>query len=226
PDLINGVSTIDPTQVGGFKTFQELEELDSHGNTFWDDIAGDPENYVPPISPYMQESTVPRSGTDPITGTKLSPPSSPNGTNPINGHEWNPSGASMEPPGDIQYACIFDLPSPRDCTQPGAVCDCTGDPAAENPLCDPNPNNGQSPTLQSRAKAYPGVKNLAIAKGMQDQGIVASICPKQISDPTLPDYGYRPAVAAILDRLKLALHALCFPKSLNHDASGEVACTM
>ena len=54
PDLVNGVSALDPTQVGGFKTSAELDLTDPAGNTFWDDIAGDPENYVPAVSPYMQ----------------------------------------------------------------------------------------------------------------------------------------------------------------------------
>ena len=61
------------------------------------------------------------------------------------------------------------------------------------------------PTLQTRAKAYPGVKNLAIAKGMKAQGIVASICPAQLTDSTQPDYGYRPAVSSILAGLKKRL---------------------
>ena len=62
-DLKSGTDPLDMTQVGGFKTYEELNLKDSHGNTFWDDIVGDPENYVYPLSPYMQESTAPRSGT-------------------------------------------------------------------------------------------------------------------------------------------------------------------
>ncbi len=232
PDLTHGVSTLDPTQVGGFKTYAELSQQDSHGNTFWDDIAGDPESYVPPISPYMQESIVPRAGTDPITGIAVSPPSAPTGTNPINGHEWLPTGSMSEPPGDIEYACIFTLPTPRDCSQPGAVCDCDGDASKDNPLCDPNPHDSGNLTLQSRAKAYPGVKNLAIAKGMQDQGIVASICPNQLMAPDNPDgtpaadYGYRPAMKAILDAMQRRLGGQCLPDKLATDASGQVACTL
>ena len=54
--------------VGGFKTAAELSPMDGNGHTYWDDIAGDPEHYVPALSPFMVESTVPRVGTDPITG--------------------------------------------------------------------------------------------------------------------------------------------------------------
>jgi hypothetical protein len=221
PDLINGVSALDPSQVGGFKTSAELALKDTQGNTFWDDIAGDPETYAPPLSPFMVESTVPRSGTDPITGIAISPTSSPNGTNAINGHEWT----IAQPPGDIEYACIFSLASPIDCSQPGAVCDCTG-LAPDDPLCDPNPNDNGNPTLQSRAKAYPGVKNLAIAKGMGDQGVVASICAKQVTDPTQGDYGYRPAIDAVVRRMTQALKASCAPVALVPDASGQVGCFM
>ncbi len=231
PDLIAGINTTDNTPEGGFKTYQELLGQDSKGNTFWDDILGDPENYVLPLSPFMQESTVPRSGTDPITGIAISPPGSPVGANTLNGHEWNPTGSTGGPPGDIEYACIFDLPTPRDCSQPGAVCDCDGDASKDNPLCDPNPNDSGNLTLQSRAKAYPGVKNLAIVKGMQNQGIAASICPAQTKNPTNADgtpaanYGYRPAVKAIIDRLKQALKGQCLPRTLTPDpTTHEVPC--
>ena len=101
PDLVNGLYT-DPltgkvSAVGGFKSFDELSDKDKFGNTYWDDIVGDPESYVPPLSPFMQESTVPRTGTDPITGIAMSPPGSPNGANPINGHEWWTSGVPRPP---------------------------------------------------------------------------------------------------------------------------------
>jgi hypothetical protein len=198
PDLVNGVSDLDPKAVGGFKTYAELLERDPKGNVFWDDIAGDPENYVAPGSPYMQESTAPRSGTDPITGVAISPAGSPNGTNPINGHEF----PIATPPGDIEYACVYPLLHPIDCSQPGAVCDCAGSGAAGNPLCDPNPNDSGNPTLQTRGKAYPGLKELAIAKGMGTQGIVTSICPAQLSDNTQGDYGYDAAAKTIVDAVK------------------------
>ncbi len=197
PDLVNGVSSLDPKAVGGFKSAAELALNDTQGNAIWDDIAGDPENYVAPKSPFMQESTIPRSGTDPITQTAISPPKPPN-TNPINGHEWD----IATPAGDIEYACVFPLASPIDCSVTGAICDCGGDPTAANPLCDPNPNDGMKPTLQTRAKAYPGLKELAIAKGLGTQGIVTSICVKQLTDSTAGDYAYRPAIRTIIDAVK------------------------
>ncbi len=227
PDLINGVSALDPTQIGGFKTSAELDLMDSTGmHSFWDDIVGDPENYVPPISPFMIESTVPRSGTDPITGAAITAPSATNGVGAmpggsfINDHEWN----IPTPPGDIEYACVFPIPTAKNCADPTVTsCDCRGLAAnADNPLCETNPMDSGNLTLQTKAKAYPGLKNLAIAEGMGTQGIAASICAKQLTDNTQADYGYRPAVNAIIDRLKLALHGQCLPRTLSPDNTGYV----
>jgi hypothetical protein len=221
PDLINGVSALDPTQVGGFKTARELSLLDAQGNVFWDDVAGDPENDVPAKSPFMIESTTPRNGTDPITGIAISPANTPNGAgNPLNDHERT----IPAPPGDIEYACIFPalLAIDESSATTGAG-DCASNPP-DNPLCSPNPNDGDKNTLQTKAKAYPGVKHLAIARGMGSQGIAASVCPEQVTDPTRPDYGYRPAMGAIVDRLKQALDGECLPRALTTDAEGQVAC--
>ena len=234
PDLINGVSALDKTQIGGFKTSAELDLMDKTGtHSFWDDIAGDPENYVLAASPFMVESTTPRTGTDPVTGAMLSPPSTPNGSgamvggSPINDHEWN----IPTPAGDIEYACVFPILAPINCADPSVTaCDCRIDaanPTADNPLCSPNPADNMNLTLQTKAKAYPGIKHLAIAHGMGTQGIAASICAKQISDNTTADFGYRPAVKAIVDRLKQALHGQCLPRTLQPNAQGyESACVI
>jgi hypothetical protein len=215
PDLIHGVSTLDPTQVGGFRTAHELSLTDAHGNVFWDDIAGDPENYLPARSPFMVESTTPRSGTDPITGALLGLTS----TNALNGHDRT----IAEPPGDIEYACIIPLVQPIDESQGSG--DCSSNPT-DNPLCAPNPSDGGKNTLRTGAKAYPGVKHLAIARGMGAQGIAASMCFAQTTDLVAPDFGYRPAMTSILDRVKQAIHAPCLPRALKTDADGQVACVI
>ncbi len=225
PDLVNGVDALDKTQVGGFKTAAELDLLDSEGHTFWADIAGDPENYVAALSPYMVESTVPRTGTDPITGTTMAPVTAAANANPINGHERT----IPTPAGDIEYACTFPILNPIDCSNPAVTaCDCRDTPGQinDNPLCAPNPNDNDNLSLQIAAKAYPGIKHLAIVKGMGDQGIAASICAKQLTDSTALDYGYRPAARAIVDRLKGALGGQCLPKQLTPNASGQVACSI
>jgi hypothetical protein len=220
PDLTAGLDNSTPPQpVGGFKTAKELSLTDSHGNVFWDDIAGDPENYKPAKSPFMVESTTPRSGTDPITGISISPATTPNGGgNPLNDHEYTIAG----PPGDIEYACIFQLLTPRDESSMTVTGDCNSNPK-DNPLCSLNSVDGKN-TLQTKAKAYPGIKHLAIARGMGNQGIAGSICPAQLTDNTRADFGYRPAVRAIIDRLKQALHGECLPRQLLEDPQGKVDC--
>ena len=209
----------------GFKNYDELSAPNDQGVTGWDVILGDPEAYIAPLDPHMNEAVDPRSGTNPITGTAIAPPNSPNGTNALNGHEY-----TIDARDDLQYACVFDLPTSRNCGTGSTEvsCDCQ-DPNNDNPLCEPNPNdldaNGNPRrTLQTRAKAYPGLRELAVLKGMASQGIVGSVCPKQVSDPNSPDYGYRPAIGSIIDRLKQALGGQCLPRTLTPDEKGQVPC--
>src|SRR5260370_37776670 len=58
---------------------------------------------------------------------------------------------------------------------------------------------------------------------MGNQGIVSSICPQETVDTTSPLYGYRPAVAAIIDRLKAALTNACLPRKLKVTAQAGQA---
>jgi hypothetical protein len=208
----NGV----PDLSAGFKSYDELNASDGKGATYWDDIVGDPETYVAPRSPFMVESTGPRSGVDPITGASIDPTSTPNGSGAqvggalLNDHEFT----IPAPAGNIEYACIFPILQPLDCTK--VTCDCA---ASDSPLCEG--------TMQTKAKAYPGLKNLTIAKGMGQQGIAASLCAKTV-DPTdidSPEYGYRPAVTAIIDRLKTAIGNPCLPLQPTIDpTSKQVSC--
>jgi hypothetical protein len=59
---------------------------------------------------------------------------------------------------------------------------------------------------------------------------VASICPKNPiaqGDPASDrDYGYNPAVGAIINRLKEALVATCLPRPLAPEENQEVPCTV
>jgi hypothetical protein len=188
----------------GFKNAEEMSAKDKDGVSTWDTIIGDPANYVAPKDPHMIESVQPRMG--------LPGPTSPAGTDPINGHEYTIAN------NDLQYACIFDLPAPRDCSVTGVNgCDCnTG---TDNPLCDET-----TKTLQVRAKGYPGTRELSLLKAANSQGIVASVCPAQLTDLKSPDYGYRPAIGSIIDRLKTALGGQCLPRELSPDAKGQVPC--
>ncbi len=215
PDLLNGLDD-EGRVVGGFQSGTELAK-----NGTWDLILGDPSCYTKdpgacrPTDPHMIESMDPRSGTNPVTNDAIAPPSASEGPNAINGHEY-----LNLPRKDLQYACIFPLKTAIDCGPMGSSCDCA-DPANkdQNPLCD-----STTPTLQERAKAYPGIRELQVLKGLADRGIVGSICPEQQLDSALDNFGYRPAVGAIIERLKKELGGQCLPRSLSPDATGGVSC--
>ncbi|WP_281333655.1 hypothetical protein [Polyangium sp. 6x1] len=196
----------DPTNLAqGLKSTAELEApLDASGRTTWDVILGDPTKYVKPLDPLMIESVAKRAGTNPITGDALVDANAPE-ENPINGHERTIAG------DDLQYACIFPLPQgqERDCTDDTlAGCDCK-DTTNDSPLCAQNPASGGAPTLQVRAKAYPGLRQLEVLKGLGEQAVVGSVCPARIDDLAAPDHGYRPVMAALQERLKARVHNAC-----------------
>ncbi len=204
PDLNAGLDA-NGKPIGGFKSGSELAKaLPSLGYSGWDLILGDFEHYGAPKDPLMHESFLARTGNNPITGDPLAGQAL---VNKINGNEW-----TIPKHDDLQYACIFPLvkvgadgsitADKRDCTMPGtyAGCDCE-DTNNDNPLCQVNPATGK-PTDQVRAKLYPGLRHLAVLKGLGTQGVVASGCPAQLTTPTQADFGYRPAVASLVERLK------------------------
>ncbi len=152
------------------------------------------------IDPHMIQSITPRAGLPAPSAT-----SGDNGPDPVHGREWDTKGY------DLQYACTFPLAVPTTCPKSGdASCaDCAG--TSNPPLC------GASPLQQVRAKAYPTVRQLQVARGLGDQGIAASLCPRTANlDGVTPEpestmaganplYGYRPAVKSIVDHMKPAL---------------------
>src|SRR5205823_13167414 len=157
--------------------------------------------------PLMVESVNPRGGMDAET-----PPAPLVGTeggylaNKVNGHERVNPGSD-----DLQYACIFHLANPKPCAGADVdptSCDCAEDPrdpdsivtVAKNPLCQDQ--QGNYTTTQRFAKAYPGLRELEVLKGFGDNSIVASICARNLEHSEAQDYGYRPAVDAIVERLK------------------------
>lgn len=174
-------------------------------NEKWVKILGrDPSNFnFEGIDPHMIQSVAPRKG---LSGADL--PRGDNGTD-VHGREWQTGKA------DLQYACTFALPTnmQRTCTANDQSCDCTPDATTNPPLCD-------SGNKQIRAKAYPTVREFQVVRALGDQGIAASLCPIQLDDPSKGDYGYRPAVAAIIDRLKNALTTQCLPQKLVAGAEG------
>jgi hypothetical protein len=209
-----------PADLGeGFKTSDELL-TENNGVSTWDIILGDPQSYVAPQDPHMIEAIDPRTGQNPITGDAIVPVDQPP-TNPINGKEY-----TIAMRDDLQYACIFPLPQPRDCADPAVSCDCK-DPINDNPLCEEkDPAISGNRTLQTKAKAYPGLRELSVLKSLGSQGITASVCPAQVSSLGALDFGYRPMIEAIAERLKTTVRGGCLPRSLDTDDQGRVECLM
>ncbi|WP_437586335.1 hypothetical protein [Sorangium sp. So ce1000] len=214
PDLRRGMDK-DGNPVGGFKSAKELSAPNAGFASTWDIILGDPKSRRSPGDPHMIESPVPREGENPITGTRIAGPDSPDDANTINGHEWNPNPDF----GDLQYACTFPL------LEPVTGGDCASDEDRDSPLCKDNPD-GTDSDRQVSAKAYPGLRQLELIRDLGEQGIVGSVCPAQLHDAAEGrlDYGYRPAVGAIVDRLKTKLRGQCLPRALQPDEHGQVSC--
>lgn len=169
------------------------------------------------IDPHMIQSSDPRPGLPPATAS--------DDADPVHGREWT-TGRT-----DLQFACTFDLyerdangvavPIRRECSatdRSNNRCDCDGN--RDLPLCAADDRN-----VQVRGKAYPTRRQLMVAKELDAQGIVASLCPKQLTEPAADDYGYRPAVRAITSRLERSLVGSCLPRALERqDDAGNVAC--
>jgi hypothetical protein len=156
--------------------------------------------------------------------------------NPINGRDYDTSGSdgfsAGGTPSDLEYACIFPLPQPIVCTPEafaaGKSCDCNKDDT-DRPLCEASPGSGNSGTIQYWSKAYPGTRQLQVLRDYGANSIVASICARNVDVATSdkrPDFGYRPAIAAIVDRLKGQLGNRCLPRSLLTGEDDTVACTL
>ncbi len=170
-------------------------------------------------------------------------PTAPTNANP-NGSEYN---TALE---DLEYACIFPLVTARACActtgsndyasckylNPNDCCDQTfqtdggggqnGVPNYDKPLC-----NG---TTQVAAKAYPGLREIAVlhdyatssVAAAQGNSVVASICPKDLSTPASPGYGYNPAVSALVTRMKGALKGSCLSSPIAVNSNGSISCSV
>jgi hypothetical protein len=187
----------------------------------WLKITGtDAENYnFSGADFHMLESEAPRTQS-------ACPPTSSDTCDPINGREWTTNKA------DLQFSCIFQLAAPKDCTQPQyqGACDCYNGPGAINPSNKPlcQMVAGAYTATQIYGKAYPSVREMEIAHAMADQpagiqGIASSLCPIHTTAASASDpvFGYRPAVNAIIDRLKNALSVQCLPQALAVDPTTQ-----
>jgi len=199
----------------------DCPQKDQLADADWTKIIGkDPVNYdFTGMDFHMLESAVPRTGSS-------CPPASNDDCDPVNGREWDSKKQ------DLQYACIFPLvdpqtgaPQPKDCTQPmySGACDCeTGAYDNGAPLCQKDAT-GAYAQVQINGKAYPSAREMQIAHAVGPQGIVSSLCPihAAASSATDPVFGYRPAVNAIVNRLKNALSVQCLPQKLTVEATTQ-----
>ncbi len=207
--------------IGGVPGKLLSEEADGTQKLDWTKILGrDPSRWDESgIDPHMLQSSSAR--------RDLPPPTSSTDADPVHGREWTTQGK------DLQYACTFDLyergpdgrPTPlrRPCDEndrKNGVCDCDG--TKDAPLCAADDLD-----VQVKGKAYPTRRELMVAKELDVQGIVASLCPKQLTAPEDDDYGYRPAVRAITTRLERSLVGSCLPRALERqDEAGNVPCSV
>jgi hypothetical protein len=218
-DIATATSLQTPDKLEYLHT-SELSKVDPVlGLSRWDVILGDPLGNVPAADPAMHESVDERSGRNPITLDPMVSSSSTNPkANPINGHE-----RAIPSRDDLQYACIFPLTNPRDCDSSVRACDC-GPEETTNPLCQP-PNGGLGGPRQFFAKAYPGPRHLDVLKRFGANAILASICPKVVTgEKTDLAFGYRPAVAGIVKRLRCTGLDAEFERDPNSSEFGTVPC--
>ena len=189
----------DPARQLRFKSSAELTNAD------WARIAGSPGTPWRAATADSPEvaSTPPIPASEPTMVESPSVRANVTTANPINGREYdttNEGGA----PDDLQYACIFPLPSPRDCAAVDntlEACDCFAG-SVDKPLCESTPGNGSPGTVQYWAKAYPGLRPLQVLRDLGSASIVSSICARNVTNVERPDFGYRPAMAAIAEGLQ------------------------
>jgi hypothetical protein len=199
----------------------------------WVSILGtDPQTYnYAGIDPHMIESYQPR------MGIPMSPAAAGTaGLTADEGPDWVTDGTAVTRvnlPVDREYACIFKLTTPRNCDPGNAAnaesdissCDCSTAGLAADAVpavCDTT-----NPLQQDYAKTYPTIRELLLANLLKGQGIVASLCPIDIVDNAAgndPNYGYRPAISSIIDRLKSSLGVTCLPETLTETEAGVVPC--
>jgi hypothetical protein len=177
------ISLFTNSLVGGFKPVSEID---------WAAVIGDPSTGAPPSDPLMIPSVSPRVGTNPATGSPLAPPEATSPTaNIINGHE-----RIVAKGDDLQYACIYPRPVPKDCAAVEEDCECITGNFETNPVCQRA--DGGYGTVQFAHRAVPATRSLSVLRGLGEQGVAASICAPVTTNLSDPVFAYRPAVDALL----------------------------
>jgi hypothetical protein len=231
---------VDPTNP-------DSKQKDTLTTDDWQLILGkDPEKLdYTGIDPHMVESYNQRTNVPvPTRGFKVADQSQPENADPIAGREWQTDSTSPLHAGlavDREYACTFKLDVQRDCSDANIKadptlsdsCDCAS-PAGGGAFTHaevPAVCNDANPRLQDSAKAYPTIRELDLARLLgqvpnANEGIISSLCPIHTTDMS-PDhmsdplYGYRPAMDAIVNRLRSALATQCLPNRLDIDLTAN-----
>jgi hypothetical protein len=230
--IASDVDASDRPLAPGVLRFQDAQELEQ--NDTWAAILGSPGRAwraASPGKPEVQGIPAVRPTLVQMLESDFERPGVVAG-NDINGREYNTldGEGAMAARDDLQYACIFPLPDPVDCTMvdegAGQTCDCFVG-KFDRPLCEQDPGVTPASTTQYWSKAYPGVRHLEVLEGYGANSIVASICARNVENDAAADFGYRPAIAAIVDRLKEQLGDRCLPRPLLVDAvDGTVSCNL
>ena len=191
--------------------------------------------------------------TPPWSSQTMQPTTAAPTADPFNGHEWNTALEDLEYACIAQLTTTKPCPCtassatfnscvylhPNDCCSLSYTTDALGNPGADydKPLCQP-PGGGAQTTTQYFFKGYPGLREIAVLHDYavstdadtQGNSIVASICPKDLSAASQtansPGYGYNPAVAALITRLKEKLKGSCLPRPLQPNADGSLPCNV
>jgi hypothetical protein len=134
---------------------------------------------------HMIQSVTPRVGLPGVTAAA--------GADPIHGRERDTRGE------DLQYACTYALAEPLACPASSPDCNCSpGDT-----LC----STGAPPVTQLRGAAYPGIRQLEVARALGDRAIVSSICAAHAVEdaPGDPLFAYRSTMTQLGDRMARSL---------------------
>jgi len=197
-----------PASLGSGHAIEYMNGADLESSGRWPLLIGDRAHNVRPSDPFMIESIEERTGQNPLTNIPIVSSVSTNPlANSINGHEQKNSSFD-----DLQFACIFPLPTPKPCASGDSLCDCSADKmgntaaitASNTPLCQP-PEGGAPTTTQYFGKGYPSTRELTLAKQLGARAVPASICPKTMTDTDSPDYAYKPAFSALRARIATTL---------------------
>ncbi len=224
-DIATPETLRDPAHLEYLDVERFNETIPGLGINRWQLILGDPLLNVPPADPFMRESVAPRSGENPLTrdpivaATSLDPKASP-----INGHERTVDNQ------DLQYACTFELATPRDCSRASArvPCECSEARSPSDPVCQP-PSGGLATTTQFFAKAYPGLRELDVLRQHGPQSVLASICPKPLTGRGANqelEFGYRPAISGLVKRFHCASLDAKFNDDVGSAEYGAVNCRL